>query len=335
MANTKQGLEQATKGEQAAEDKQPTDMLTKAVSPPQQSPACACMHTTGMPQGQSCKAQAAAHLFSPSLHVRTHSQKQAAATTAHNLTHTHGRCLLQSGGFPQPAAEVSAGLTRDAQASSRRRHAQDAQLSHGSRAVNATQHACVAECKHLHRQGRQQLTHGGSCSTACHAAGALRFTHSTTARCPTAPCRPTHSGAFQDSCLNACVGTLADAQRVTHKANRVTQSTPNNAVPLCRAVQRASPGSLRHAQSTTQRKGPQSRAHTPAWRTTVSDARIRMLPLPPRPTPRSLPSPHIVSAPPHGIHKHSPTCLQRTESSAFQFSTVLRAHTHTHTDNSW
>lgn len=110
-----------------------------------------CRHRQSLHHNRVRRAHACTHQVcrkgNPAKHTQPHicsvlrctyalPKTSQTATTARNLTHTHDRCLLQYGGLPQPAAEVSAELTRDAQAGNRRRRAQDAQLSHASRAVD-------------------------------------------------------------------------------------------------------------------------------------------------------------------------------------------------------
>lgn len=139
--------------------------------------------------------------------------------------------------------------------------------------------------------------------------------------------KPSHSGAFQDSCLNTCVGTLADAEtRQTNSKPRHTKARCPYAEPCSVQALDRSDTPIHHAA----KRPAITSAHTPAWHITVSDARIRMLPLPPKPTPRSLPPLQSYSTTPHGIHNHSSTCPQRTENSAFQLSSVLHTHIHTH-----
>lgn len=144
--------------------------------------------------------------------------------------------------------------------------------------------------------------------------------------------KPSHSGAFQDSCLNTCVGTLADAEtRQTNSKPRHTKARCPYAEPCSVQALDRSDTPIHHAA----KRPAITSAHTPAWHITVSDARIRMLPLPPKPTPRSLPPLQSYSTTPHGIHNHSSTCPQRTENSAFQLSSVLHTHIHTRIPPGW
>jgi hypothetical protein len=140
--------------------------------------------------------------------------------------------------------------------------------------------------------------------------------------------------------INACMSTLVDANRHTIRKPCQTRHTD---MVACEARARQCPGAERCAcgapdhcdmpKPSHQPHRGNSRKHTRTneQRARAALAHLRLLPLPPTPTRRSLPFPSLASDPPLSIHTCSSPCLLRRQT-AVPFGLHLSyTHTHTHT----